>query len=227
LAELERLGKGASVGADFGADEGDRTIPDDIIGALMATEGTFEERGARIGRLALEAPVPIDQATFVGAFRQMAGTDEWPNVDFRPTTVNAETGRTTLWDRDSGIGFAAAVASSCAVPGVFPPVAFEDHHFIDAPRRPFSAELVQSKSLDAIIFVGLILPILANNNEQRDELAAQEADGRVGTVTVAGGPRAASIGADLLDYSARVGAVKVGLDDGRRAADAVKALVGK
>jgi NTE family protein len=210
LAELERLGQGVTIGAGFGAEPaaggpqpGNRSIPDAIIRALMATEGTLEERGARLGQLAREAPVNLDQATFVGGFREMLGTDEWPNVDFRPTTVNATSGQTMLWDRHSGIGFAAAVASPCAVPGVFPPVDFEDHYFIDVPRRPFSADLVKSNSLDAIVFVGLILPILANNNEQKDELVAQAAGGHLATVIVTGGPGVASIGADLLDYSAR------------------------
>jgi NTE family protein len=221
LAKLERLGRGVSAGPQ----EGSRRIPEDIIRALMSTEGTVEEQGARLGQLALDAPVSIEQATFVGAFRQMMGTDEWPSVDFRPTTVNAETGETTLWDRHSGIGFAAAVASSCAVPGIFPPVGFDGHHYIDAPRRPFSADLVSAKSLDAIIFVGLILPILANNNEQKVEMEAQAAAGRLAAIAITGGPGVASIGADLLDYSSRVAAVQVGLDDGRRAADAVIALL--
>jgi len=229
LAELERRGQGVSVGAGFGADpevgggdnQADTTaIPEEIISALMSTEGTLEERGARLGKLALQAPVSMEEAVFVDGFRRMLGTSAWPNVDFRPTTVNAESGETTLWDRRSGIGLAAAVASSCAVPGVFPPVEFEGQHFIDVPRRPFSGDLVKSESLEAIIFVGLILPILANNNEQKDELAEQAGEG-LEVVTVTGGPGVDSISADLLDHSARVRAVEVGLDDGRRAADAV------
>jgi NTE family protein len=222
LVELERSGQGARIGAAPGA--ASREIPADIIAALMSTEGTLEERAAHLGKLALEAPVDLDQATFVGGFQEILGTSDWPAADFRPTTVNAETGQTTLWDRNSGIGLSAAVASSCAVPGVFPPVEFGGRHYIDVPRRPFSGELVESNSLDAIIFVGLILPILANNNEQKDELARQAADGRLAIVTVTGGPGVASIGADLLDHSARPRAVEVGLEDGRHVADAVKAL---
>jgi NTE family protein len=231
LAELERLGKGVPVGAGFGVDVAAAgttpmpTISQDILYALMSTEGTLEERGARLGVLALQAPVGLDQARFVRGFREMLGTDAWPSIDFRPTAVNGESGETTLWDRHSGIGFASAVASSCAVPGVFPPVEFEGHHFIDTPRRPFSAKLIQSASLDAVIFVGLILPILANNNEQREELAQQAADGRLATVTVTGGPDISSIAADLLNHSARTRAVAIGFDDGRRAANAVRGLV--
>jgi hypothetical protein len=46
-----------------------------MIGALMSTEGTVEERGARLGRMALQTPVSLDQATFVGGFQDMLGTD--------------------------------------------------------------------------------------------------------------------------------------------------------
>jgi NTE family protein len=221
LARLESLGQGFAAGQQ----PSNPTIPDDIIGALVSTEGTLEERGARLGKLALGAPTSVDQATFVDGFQQMLGTDDWPDADFRPTTVSAETGKTTLWDRHSGIGLAAAVASSCAVPGVFPPVEFEGDHFIDVPRRPFSAELVKARSLETIVFVGLVLPILANNNEQRDELEAQSAGGRLATVTITGGPGVAAIGSDLLEHSARAPAVQVGLDDGRDAADAVMTIM--
>jgi NTE family protein len=157
----------------------------------------------------------------------MLGADTWPNVDFRPTSVNGRSGETTLWDQHSGIGFAAAVASSCAVPGVFPPVDFKGDPFIDTPRRPFSGSLVKSKSLDAVIFVGLILPILANNNEQKEELVQEAADGRLATVTITGGSRVSSVAANLLDYSTRPQAVAIGLEDGARAANALKALMNR
>jgi NTE family protein len=232
LAELERNGSGVPVGAGFGADPGggeagNTAVPDDIISALMSTEGTLEARAARLGTLALQTPVALDEPTFVSGFRTMLGTDQWPQVDFRPTTVQAQSGQTTLWDQASGIGLAAAVASSCAVPGVFPPVEFGGHHYIDVPRRPFSRDLVESKSLDALIFVGLILPILANNNEQKDELADQAAAGGLGIATVTGGPGVSTLGPDLLDHSARVRAVEVGLDDGRHAAEEIKALISR
>ena len=232
LADLERQGKGVPVGAGFAAEPGGsegepRTIPEDIITALMSTEGTLEERGARLGKLALEAPVSLDESTFVAGFQTMLGDDEWPEVDFCPTTVETESGRTTLWDKSSGIGFAAAVASSCAVPGVFPPVGFAGHHFIDVPRRPFSGDLVRAKSLDVIIFVGLILPILANNNEQKDELAEQAASGGLGVATVTGGAGVSEIGTDLLDYAVRPRAVEVGLEDGQHAAEAIRELTSR
>jgi len=224
LAALDRAGKGVPVGAGFGGRAATPIIPQEIIAALMSTEGTPEQRGASLGTLALQAKVGLDETTFIRGFRKMVGTDEWPRVDFRPTAVNTESGATVLWDCHSGIGLDAAVASSCSVPGIFPPVGFGGHHYIDVPRRPFGGDLIESKSLDAIVFVGLILPILANNNEQKTELE-KAAGGRLRTATVTGGPLVAGISEDLLDHSARVRAVHVGLEDGRQAAAAVKALL--
>ena len=225
LAELDRAGKGVPVGAGFeGRAEATPFIPHEIIAALMSTEGTLEQRCANLGKLALKAKVGLDEATFIRGFREMVGTDEWPQIEFRPTTVNTETGATVLWEPDSGIGLDAAVASSCAVPGVFPPVGFRGHHYIDVPRRPFGDDLIESKSLDAIVFVGLILPILANNNEQKTELE-KAAGGRLRVTAITGGPLVAGISQNLLDHSARVRAVQVGLEDGRQAAATVRALL--
>jgi NTE family protein len=225
LAELDRHGKGIPVGAGFGGKVAvNPTIPQDIIAALMSAEGTLEERGTRLGKLALQASVQLDEATFVDGFRKMVGTDEWPRVDFRPTAVNTETGKTTLWDARSGLGLATAVASSCSVPGIFPPVGFGGHHYIDVPRQPFAADLISSKSLDAVIFVGLILPILANNNDQKTELE-KAAGAQVRTVTITGGPGVEAVSANLLDHSARARAVEVGIEDGQRAVAAVQALL--
>jgi NTE family protein len=225
LVKLELAGQGVPVGAGFGGAAATLpNIPQDIIVALMSTDGTLEERGARLGRLALQAKVGLDEKTFVGGFREMVGTDAWPQVDFRPTAVNTETGATTLWDSRSGIALDAAVASSCSVPGIFPPVGFGGHHYIDVPRRPFAADLIKSGSLDAVIFIGLILPILANNNDQRTELE-RAAGSRLRTASITGGPGIAAISANLLDHSARARAVQVGLEDGGHAAAAVKALL--
>jgi hypothetical protein len=87
--------------------------------------------------------------------------------------------------------------------------------------------LVKSNSLDAVIFVGLILPVPANNNEQKEELVQEAAGERLATVTITGGSRVGSVAVNLLDYSARPQAVAIGLEDGARAANALKALMSR
>src|SRR5690349_5327787 len=70
-----------------------RAIPQSILQAMMSATGTIEERAAAIGQLALDAEVPGDENTYVESFRGFLGTDEWPQVDLRVTTAEAETGR--------------------------------------------------------------------------------------------------------------------------------------
>jgi len=66
LAALDHAGKGVPVGAGFGGRaEATPIIPQEIIAALMSTEGTLEQRGASLGKLALQAKVGLDEPTFI------------------------------------------------------------------------------------------------------------------------------------------------------------------
>ena len=47
------------------------------------------------------------------------------------TAVDAETGEFQRFDRDSGVPLLQAVAASCAVPGVYPPVTIDGRRYID------------------------------------------------------------------------------------------------
>jgi predicted acylesterase/phospholipase RssA len=49
--------------------------------------------------------------------------------------VDAETGALTLFSRGSGVALVDAVAASCAVPGVWPPVAIGGLRYIDGGAR--------------------------------------------------------------------------------------------
>ncbi|MFI6939005.1 patatin-like phospholipase family protein [Streptomyces sp. NPDC050418] len=57
---------------------------------------------------------------------------EWP-ADRRlvVTAVDTQTGELTPFDRDSGVGIVDAVSASCAVPGVWPPIAIDGKRYID------------------------------------------------------------------------------------------------
>jgi len=77
---------------------------------------------ARIGALARAAPVG-DPAEHVARFAAALPRHGWP---VRPrlavTAVDVETGELAVWDAGAGVPLAAAVAASCAVPAIFPPV---------------------------------------------------------------------------------------------------------
>ncbi|MET7398393.1 patatin-like phospholipase family protein [Dactylosporangium sp. NPDC005572] len=220
LVENERKGEVAT--APLPAGGGMSAIPDEIIAALGSTEGTIEERGRRVGALALQTSLPISSAEFVTYVATMLPGPEWPAADFRPTSVNAETGQTVLWRREDGVPLAAAVASSAAVPGFLPAVEINGGHFTDAPRNSFSAGLVAELQLDAIVYVGMPTPNLSNTVEE-EALDRLEASG-LQVVRITGGDGSEELIHEALDPKLRPRAVELGLRDGTAAAAAVAAF---
>lgn len=59
----------------------------------------------------------------------------WPERDLRLTAVDAHTGEFAVWTRESGVDIATAVASSCAVPGLFPCVGINGSMYQDGGVR--------------------------------------------------------------------------------------------
>jgi NTE family protein len=201
-----------------------RAVPQEILDAMMSSKGSVAERAAKIGKMAMEADVPLEEDAYVESFRSFLGTDEWPEVDLRVTTAEAETGRSVLWSRDDGIDLIRAVASSCAIPCFFPPVSFRDKHYVDGPRGGYMARLAEEKALDGILFVGpnAAMPPQLVRQVELEELA----DKGMRVVMVTGGEALVRIGMDLMNPALRAEAAEAGVADGREAAVQVKALLG-
>lgn len=82
-----------------------------------------------IGRLALEAET-ISEEAFVAMPGAGLGP-EWPGPGFACTAYDAESGAFTVWDEAAGAPLDRAVASSCAVPGLFPPITIAGRRYMD------------------------------------------------------------------------------------------------
>ena len=106
----------------------------DIFG-LMTDGGTHDdEQRRRIGERALAAPT-IDEATRRAVIERRIATSAWPTATLIITAIDAVTGEFVLWTKDSGISLVDAVASSCAVPGVWPCVSINGRRFYDGGLR--------------------------------------------------------------------------------------------
>lgn len=67
----------------------------------------------------------------------------WPDR-FVVVSVSGLTGHSVAYDASSGIDLGVAVAASCAVPGVFPPVRIDDDPHLDGGvRSPANAHLAK------------------------------------------------------------------------------------
>lgn len=99
-----------------------------------AWPGSDRSARARVGRLALAART-VAAAERVAVIRQRIGERPWPQGRLLIAAVDAETGETKLFDRESGVSLVEAVAASCAVPLVWPPVTIDGHHYVDGGVR--------------------------------------------------------------------------------------------
>src|SRR5205085_3762235 len=111
-----------------------------------------EERRRIIGQYALDAETGPEEG-FVSAFSYLAGAG-WP-AGYSCTAVDAETGEFVVWNGQAGVELDRAVASSCAVPGLFPPITINGRRYIDGGMRSgTNADLV--KGHDRVLIITLM-----------------------------------------------------------------------
>lgn len=84
----------------------------------------------RIGAMAMKAATVSEQER-LDVIAARLPEHRWPDRDLRVTAVDAETGEFRLLDRHSGVPLVTAVAASCAVPGVYPPVTVAGRRMVD------------------------------------------------------------------------------------------------
>jgi NTE family protein len=83
----------------------------------------------------------LSEDAFVQAISEHLIGRSWP-AGLQVTTVNAMTARPAIFDASSGVDLGLAVAASCAVPGVFPPVHIGgDPHLDGGARTPVNIDL--------------------------------------------------------------------------------------
>jgi NTE family protein len=81
-----------------------------------------------VGRAAQEASTPAEDV-YLGLFGTLDGTT-WP-AGYRCTAIDTDTGDLVVWDQGSSVSLLHAVASSCAVPVLFPTVTNKGRRYMD------------------------------------------------------------------------------------------------
>lgn len=163
---------------------------------------------AKIGAIALAAKtIPEHERRAIIASRLT--TMDWPTRQrLLITAVAADDGEFIVFDRDAGVSLVDAVAASCAVPGVWPPVTINGRRHIDGGMRaPANVDL--AAGCDRVLV--LAPTMLAFRRDAR--VAAQVAALPPGARAVVVSPdRAASaaIGRNVLDPQRRAPAARAG-----------------
>src|SRR5688572_16254076 len=89
---------------------------------------------AEIGAAALVART-VSEDDWASSFENHLGGPVWPERLLNLTAVGCHSGEFRPRDRHSGVGLGRAPASSCAVPGLFPPVSIDGRRYPDGGVR--------------------------------------------------------------------------------------------
>ena len=188
-----------------------------------------QEVRREIGAFALAAQT-IDEPSFIKSFGRSLSErqDGWPER-FACTAVDAETGDFVVWSAGSEIPLVQGVASSCSVPGVYPPITIKGRRYIDGGMRSATnADLAKGHDLVAVVQVQVASPDPAISERMRRPLEAEiaalrEAGARVETIA----PDEASLtvfGPNLMNGRVRPAACRAGLAQGRALAETLKGV---
>ncbi len=195
-----------------------------LFEAFQSARSTFAatsdpaERIQRIGQWAIDTPtVPEVDRRSVVAGRLPSHT--WPDNKVLIVAVDAKSGETTVFDRESGVDLVDAVAASCAVPGIWPPVTIRGRRYMDGGvRSAENADLAKGYSRIVILSpMGTTLPRIGGGglNEQIEVL--EQAGGKTCLVNPDSKSRRA-IGLNPLSPETRRPAAQAGRKQGQRIA---------
>jgi NTE family protein len=196
----------------------------EMMSTVMSGDDDSDEARARIGAFALAAEtVPEDD--FVAVFGYLAGED-WPRR-FACTAVDAESGALVVWDGGNRAPLERAVASSCAVPGLAPPITIDGRRYVDGGMRsPTNADLAEGN--DRVLVLSLVPADPPAGDDPRAARFGQRFAGELAAITDEGGtvevvtPDAdtmAVIGVNLMDPTVSLPAAEAGIRQGRALAD--------
>lgn len=183
---------------------------------------TPEEGGRKIGKLAMAADVgtPEERIAVIGT---RLPSHEWGDLDLHLTVVDAESGERRVITKSDGIPLVHAVAASCAIPLVWPPIVIEGRSYIDGGMR-------STLNLDLATGTGPVIALAPSTasfgswgriSTQREGLGA---DRTVEVLTRDEASKTAQ-GRNVMDRSVVPAVARAGREQGRREAARVAAAL--
>jgi NTE family protein len=190
--------------------------------AMLRARGNAEELGRLLGQWSVRrtaAGRTPSLARRYDAIRDRLPALDWPSGGrLVITAVDAETGRLRCFDGSDGVSLLDAVAASCAVPGVYPPVPIEGRPYVDGgARSAANADLAR----DCAGVVALT-PLGRAMGPMRS--ARQQLEGVPRVLVAPDAAARAAIGRNVLDPAARVASARAGYAQAAAVAPEVAAL---
>ncbi len=196
-------------------------------GAIIATAKNAAEMRREMGAAALEMDAASDgsaQARWRATVAARLPSQRWPQQPMLIVAVDAHTGEPVVFDRNSGVELADAVAASCANGFGVPPFTIGERRYIDGGYRANeNADLAAGYAR-----VLVLSPLGGRSRHPRDwgtHLAAQADELRARGSSVetifpdSNSQNALGVGMNMMDPSTRPPAARAGYDQARPLAE--------
>ena len=157
-----------------------------------------------IGALALAART-IDESSWIAATGGRLGVETWPHGQLRIISVDVEHGALSVHDRASGAALDRAIASSCAIPGMFPPITINGRRYMDGGiRSGTSADVLLPDAPELVLVIAPLCKASTRIGALAEtcldnEIAALEAGGTRVVKVVPLADEIAAFGPNLMD----------------------------
>lgn len=174
-----------------------------------------EDMRRRVGAFALAATTvpPAERLAVIAARLPSA---EWPARSIELVAVDCESGQPRVFDRRSGVSLIDAVAASCAVPGIWPPVTIDGRRYMDGGvRSSDNADLAAGAARIVVVSPFGLNSTLPSPLPLREVVARLAGGGARVTVLSPDAASTAAIGANPLDHATRSPAAEAGRHQGR------------
>ncbi|MGW2054423.1 patatin-like phospholipase family protein [Streptomyces sp. NPDC001840] len=185
------------------------------IAAALRDAGTIQEMRRAVGRFALAADT-APEAERRAVIESRLPSSEWPARTLRIVAVDAENGEPRVFDNASGVSLVDAVAASCAVPGVWPPVTIEGRRYVDGGLRSGENADHAAGASRVLVIVPLgdatLFPTEKPLAQAVEELRAAGAEV---AIVAPDDPSRAAIGPNPLDPATRKPSAEAGRAQGR------------
>ncbi|MFJ4521156.1 patatin-like phospholipase family protein [Streptomyces sp. NPDC088810] len=185
------------------------------IAAATGSAASVPELRRAVGRVALAART-VSEAERRAVIESRLPDHGWPERALKVVAVDAESGEPRVFDRDSGVPLVDAVAASCAVPGVWPPVTIGARRYVDGGVRSVANVDLAAGAGRVLVLVPLGVTEPFPSEQPLERSVAELRDRGAEVVVVAPDEAsAAAIGDNPLDPATRRPAAEAGRTQGR------------
>jgi NTE family protein len=182
---------------------------------------TPEDGRKRIGAFAAKASTG-PESVWIDSFGARLPDHSWPERRLLVTAVDIDSGEFRVFDRDSGVDLVHAVAASCAVPGIFPPVTINGRRYMDGGMRSIANADLAAGCDPVLILVPMREGGAGMGSVSKDELSVFTHSRH--HLAYANADSVRAFGRNPLSTSTRAASAHAGFQQGQNSEQAVGAL---